>query len=153
MGSDGTSPVALMSIEPEFAFKLLSGEKQVEFRKIAFSSPITHVLIYATNPIKQLVGFFEVDVVEVGSPSSLWERYKKVGGITRSRFRDYYEGHAQGVAIKVKAIQRFADPISLPMLDPTLKPPQSFQYLPAETLLNLGPSIVSGSRQARGSKR
>ena len=73
--------VILMSIHPKFAQLILSGKKKVEFRKTRFNHQISHVVIYATSPIKKVVGYFEVQNIKVAPPKDLWESYSEVSGI------------------------------------------------------------------------
>ena len=47
---------AILSIHPEYAYKILSGEKTHELRKVLFKKPVTHVLVYATAPISKVIG-------------------------------------------------------------------------------------------------
>ena len=67
--------VALMSIKPEFAARIISGEKRVEFRKQAFREDVSPVVIYSTTPVAAIVGVCEVDGVFVATPSTVWRKY------------------------------------------------------------------------------
>ena len=51
---------ALLSIKPEYAEKILKGEKLVEFRIVAFAQEVSKIFIYATSPVCRIVGEFEV---------------------------------------------------------------------------------------------
>src|SRR5262249_46812686 len=97
MGSRATARVVLMSIHPEFAQGILGGEKRVEFRRTRFAAAISHVVIYATKPVQQVIGFFKVAGVEQATPRELWRRYKSEGGIPRDLFRAYYRRRSIGV--------------------------------------------------------
>lgn len=131
-GSNGA--VALISIHPRFANAILDGTKQVEFRKVGFKREITHVLLYATAPIQQVIGYVEVTEIEERSPAALWRRYREVAGIKRQAFFAYYRGKATGVALKVRRPQRLARPLSLDDLHRGATPPQSFLYSTADAL-------------------
>lgn len=126
--------VALISIHPRFANAILDGTKQVEFRKVGFKRSITHVLLYATVPIQQIVGYVEVADIEECSPAALWRRYREVAGIEREAFFAYYRGKASGVAVKVRRPQRLLRPLPLKELHPGATPPQSFLYSSADAL-------------------
>ena len=67
----------LLSIHPCFVEKILSGEKLFEYRK-NIPTDISHVVIYATVPIKNIVAFVEVDSVLKGSPQEIWEKTKNL---------------------------------------------------------------------------
>jgi len=50
----------LLSIKPEYAEKILNGEKKYEFRKVLpKNKSITKVIIYATMPIGKVIGEFQ----------------------------------------------------------------------------------------------
>jgi predicted transcriptional regulator len=118
-----------MSIRPEFADAILTGTKLVEFRKRRLAPDVTTVLIYATMPVGRVVGVFEVDGYDTGSPSAVWERHKAHAGISRRGFRAYYSGTRTAVALLVRDARRLDRPPTLSALDPGLRAPQSFCYL------------------------
>ena len=63
----------LLSIKPEYAEKILNGEKKYEFRKVLpKNKSITKVIIYATMPIGKVIGEFEIAELISDSPSRLW---------------------------------------------------------------------------------
>ncbi len=63
-----------MAIRPHFADSILAGRKRVEFRKRRFSRAVSHVIIYATEPVKRVIGMFEVKSVSDGPPARVWRR-------------------------------------------------------------------------------
>lgn len=121
--------VALLSVHPRYAYAILDGVKRVEFRKSEFKRDVSHVVIYATAPIGRVVGVFEVDGIDKQTPEDLWKSYHDVGGIEERSFFDYYSGHLHGVALKVGAVRRLTEPLSLGALRPGMTPPQSYLYL------------------------
>ncbi len=125
--------VALLSIHPQYADAILSGEKKVEFRKAGFTKEVTHVVIYATKPIGAIVGVFETDGTIAESPTKLWKAFSHVGGIKRKDFYEYYSGRPSGVAIRIKKAKRLPEPVPLARIQKT-HPPQSFNYLSADSL-------------------
>lgn len=128
MARHTTGRAVLMSIHPAYAEAILRGDKKVEFRKRAFRSPVAFVVIYATAPIRKVVGYFHVDEVDKASPAALWRRYSPIGGIDKAHFDHYFRGDKSGAGIRVGRTVRF--PRALP-LETFLRgrPPQSFQYL------------------------
>ena len=62
------------------------------------------------------------------SPKGLWSTFRAVGGISKSRFFDYYDQREHGTGILVETAGRFLEPVPLSELGTTLRPPQSFQY-------------------------
>jgi predicted transcriptional regulator len=86
----------LMSIHPRHAEQILSGLKQVEFRRKSPKRPVKHMIVYATSPIQRVVGFARVLTVVKGSLESLWSQFGSVGGITRAEFDAYFAGLDEG---------------------------------------------------------
>lgn len=123
--------VALISVHPEYADKLLSGEKRVELRKTRFSRDLTHLLIYATAPLSAVLGWVRVAGVDHAPPTPVWERHKTHAGISRRAFRDYFRGRRLATAIRVDSPSRLERPLKLSEIDPELRAPQSFCYLSA----------------------
>ncbi|GAA2872098.1 hypothetical protein [Paenarthrobacter ilicis] len=129
MGEITAGRVALMSIRPEFADAILSGDKSVEFRKRPVAADVSHVLIYATLPVGSLLGWFEVSRQSTTSPRDLWNQFRNVGGISKDRFFDYYTHKKLRTGIVVGSAKKFDEPQPLTKLGETVRPPQSFQYL------------------------
>ena len=68
----------LLSIKPEYAEKILSGEKRYEFRRALFKNPeIKKVVIYATSPIKKVIGEFDIECILTLELEDLWRKTKK----------------------------------------------------------------------------
>jgi len=130
--------VALLAIHPHFADEILNGRKSVEFRKRAFGRDVDYVVLYATSPIKRVVGFFEVSYTWTERPQTLWSKYAHVGGIGEAEFCEYYRDSDRGVAIGIGRVWALNEPIALAALDESLTAPQSFSYLPADIFTPLG---------------
>ncbi|POS06171.1 ASCH domain-containing protein [Burkholderia gladioli] len=122
----------LLSIKPEYADRILSGEKRFEFRKSVFkNSQVRVVVIYATLPVGKIVGEFDVGEILKERPSKLWRSTREHSGITKSFFEKYFSGRDSGYAIGVKAARRYDEPLDLEDLIPGGVAPQSFRYIDA----------------------
>lgn len=120
----------LLSIKPEYADRIFSGEKRFEFRKALFkNSDVKTVVVYATMPVGKVVGEFEIDAIIKERPSKLWQLTSEFAGITKAFFESYFYGRDAGYAIGVKKATRYDNPIDLKTLLPAGVPPQSFCYL------------------------
>jgi len=128
--------VALLSIRPHFAEAIFAGRKKVELRRIGFAQPVSHVVVYATAPVRRVVGIFEVAKVDRDRPARLWRRYRAMAGVGVDFFRNYYEGLDQGVAIVVGTTARLAEPVPLSALNVS-SAPQSYRYLDAELIAEI----------------
>lgn len=118
------SDAVLMSLRPRFADAILDGWKTVELRRRrpSFSTGCA-VLVYASAPAQQVLGWFQVAGVEAGSPTDLWRRFGREMAITKRELEEYLEGRELGYAIEIAQATRIK-PRSLP-----LRAPQSWQYL------------------------
>ena len=100
--------VALFSIHPRYAHAILDGSKQVEFRRQGLPEDVTHVVIYATSPVQQVVGMFEVGGINKMMPTRAWRLYSRVGGIEKSAFERYYSKYDYAFVIRVRNPQDFS---------------------------------------------
>jgi len=119
----------LLSIKPEFAEKIFTGEKKYEFRRSIFKNKeVKTVVVYASYPIQKLIGEFEIENVIVDDVDSLWKRTKKFSGISKVFFFSYFLNKDKGYAIKVKNAKKYPSPRCLRETY-KITPPQSFVYL------------------------
>lgn len=119
----------LLSIKPEYAFKIFDGEKRFEFRKIIFKNPnIKTVVVYASSPIQRVIGEFDIDSIVSLSPKLLWQKTKEFSGITEEFFFEYFAKKEVGHAIKIKTTRKYITPLTLKE-NFNLTPPQSYAYI------------------------
>lgn len=120
----------LLSIKPEYAEKILSGEKRFEFRKALFKNKnVKTIIIYATMPVGKVVGEFEFDGIVTGTPKAVWSETKNQSGITQDFFDEYFSGREMAHAIKVGGVKRYSEPQSLVSIVPSGSAPQSYRYI------------------------
>ena len=120
---------AILSIKPIYANQILAGTKKVEFRKRCFKEKVRRVYIYASVPVKQIVGYFTFTEIDEDTPANLWEKYKDVGGITKEDFFSYYANSDQGCAFVIKSVTHFKQAKSPNDFIDDFVPPQSYIYL------------------------
>jgi predicted transcriptional regulator len=124
----------LLSIKPKFAEAIIDGRKRYEFRKNKFSKKdITYAYIYATSPIKKIVGIFKINNIIEDSPSALWDELKEQAGVSEDEFFDYFRNKELGFALEIKEVERFENPLDPKILFPDFVPPQSFCYIKSAT--------------------
>ena len=134
----------VLSLKPPYAEAILSGVKTVELRRIGprISAP-TRALIYATTPLKALLGTCIVESVITDRLAVLWKAYGSRTGLRHAEFRDYFEGLEVGSALALSGVGRFGRRIPLADLRASRRmerPPQSYSYVDAaigEQLLQL----------------
>jgi predicted transcriptional regulator/DNA-binding XRE family transcriptional regulator len=133
----------VFSIKPTYCEKILDGTKTVELRRrFPLNVPSgTMALIYATTPLRAVVGVAEIDEVLQGSPSSIWASFEKEACITKPDFETYFHGVDKGYVIKLSNSVQFKRRIELSELRErfNFEPPQSYLYATPqlrEALLN-----------------
>ncbi len=118
----------LLSIKPEYTVRIFNHTKQYEFRKRIPQKPITRVIVYSSDPEQRVVGEFEVLETIKMKPSPLWETTKKVAGITRAKYREYFHGCNVAYAFKIGKTVLYETPKTLKEYG-ICSAPQSFYYL------------------------
>ena len=122
----------LLSIKPKFAEKILNGKKIYEYRRVLFkSSTVRKVIIYASSPVRKVIGEFEIEATLTMSKQELWRDTCDASGITWEVFTNYFNGRTVCHAIKVKNPMRYKHPKTLKAAVGLDKPPQSFTYVAA----------------------
>jgi predicted transcriptional regulator len=131
----------LLSIRPEFANKIFEGTKTAELRRTR--PRVTRgdwVYVYVAAPVKALRGAFRVAKVIDDLPHRLWHKVKRVAGVTRKQFDEYYKGAERAFAILLEDVQHFSESVDLTGLRkrwPGLRPPQCYLYIPTSRLASL----------------
>lgn len=133
MGGKPSGRVALFSIHPAYAEAILAGEKTVEFRRRGLPDDVWAVVIYATKPVAQVVGWFEIAEVVTAPPKTLWSQLGHAGAVKKDFFDRYFHAAGNGYGIRVRRSFRLRDRLPLSALAVGLRPPQSFQYLAPRT--------------------
>ena len=119
----------LLSIKPEFANRIFDGSKKYEFRKAIFKNPnIKTVVVYASSPIRKVIGEFEIDTILRDIPANIWKETQNNSGISKDFFFDYFFNKEVAFAIKVKNTWRYKEPLCL-RSNYNIYPPQSFCYI------------------------
>ena len=126
----------ILSLKPRFAEAILSGTKTVEVRRVEPRITVpTRAFVYATTPVRALLGCCIVDDVVSDSLGCLWQTYGSRTGLQYSEFLRYFDGVNTGTALTLSSAERFDLEIPLAALRSNLlgfRPPQSFAYLDSE---------------------
>jgi len=126
----------LLSIRPEFATKILTGEKTVELRRRFPTEAVTGAtaMIYSSSPIQSIVGYAQIEEVLELPINKIWNDFGKFACISKLHFFSYFKGLDLGYAIKLKEVVEFKIPFKAEYLREEFNfiPPQSFRYLPIE---------------------
>ncbi len=132
MASASLGRIALLPFQPRYAHLIMKGKKKIEFRKVRFRNELSHVVMYISNPVRKVFGYFDVSHIDEGSPKKLWARYSVRGGILKEEFQAYYGSSCRGIAIGIGKVHILQNPIPLKTLSKSLSAPQGFAYLTTE---------------------
>ena len=136
----------LLSIKPEFALKIFDGSKKYEYRRSIFKKrEVETVVVYVSNPIRRVVGEFDIGEIHHKKPEQLWAQTCRHAGITRAKFMEYFSDLEKGYAIGIGKTRKYLRSLSLNDLKLT-SPPQSFMYLytdPTYYLYDCGGNYLS----------
>ncbi|MGI6307051.1 MAG: hypothetical protein ACOX1X_00285 [Dethiobacteria bacterium] len=128
-----TQKAILISIRPNYAIKILNGEKTVELRKVCPQLDEGDLcLIYASSPLKSLVGVFKVKYTAIFKPKEYWPEIQNCAGINYQDYMSYFKNCKKGYAFFIDKVWKFPDYIELHNLReiiPGFNPPQNFRYL------------------------
>ena len=129
-----------IAVKPEYANKLISGKKDIELRKMKPNvQPGDYVIIYASAPVKAVLGFGKVKTIIECTPKCLWESYSNRLGINEQSYLSYYDGYHKAIGIEFDMIKSVM-PIELEELrrvDPNFQPPQIYRYITNEDIDNV----------------
>lgn len=114
----------LLSIKPEFAYKIFDGTKKYEFRKSIFKKDVSRIFVYASYPVKQIIGEFQIEEILNYKVDKIWQKTAPYPGITEEFYQLYFDAYA----IKVGKTIRYEHPKKLSDYK-ILVAPQSFMYL------------------------
>lgn len=150
-------PAVLLAIRPRFAELILTGAKSVELRRVRPKLDKGDlILLYASSPVRELIGVCVVACVDVAPASELWKRHGQKSGLLRAEFDSYFKGATRSVAISVEDARRVIKPRTLDELRkrlPGFVPPQSFSYISQDDVRRLEIVTESGALFRKTSKR
>jgi len=119
----------LLSIKPEFAEKIFTGDKRYEFRRTIFKrGDVQRVVVYSSAPVSKVIGEFEIETIISADLATLWAETKSLSGVTEDYFFRYFNNRDYGYAIKIDRPVKYRSPLCI-KCDLGMKPPQSYAYL------------------------
>ncbi len=127
----------VLSLKPRFAEAILAGVKTVELRRTVPKIVIpTRALLYASSPVRALLGTCVITSVRSADLAALWHAYGSRSELSFQEFQQYFEGVAKGTALTLSDPQTLSRPIPLQDLRAkprNFRPPQSFAYVDTKT--------------------
>lgn len=107
MANSKNHRVVFLPIKPEFAHKIINGEKNIEFRKKFSNQNVETIVIYSSSPEQKIIGFAKIDSIVIDTPDSLWNQFSHQGGIDKNRFYTYFYGKVIKELIRKAKISTF----------------------------------------------
>lgn len=118
----------ILSIKPEFVEKIRIGEKKYEYRRKIFKRQVRVILVYATSPVKAIVGEIIIGTIIHSDLNNLWKKTKASSGISEKFFYKYFVNLSTGYAIKIHKFILYESKKQL--IDFGIHfPPQSYIYI------------------------
>lgn len=121
----------LLSLRPRHAEAIVSGRKSVELRRRRIAAPPgTSVILYASAPVKAIVGTARLVSCEVTSADAAWQAHSVGLAVDREEFEAYLDGR-QACLLLLIDVQRLHRPLTLKQLrqDQPFQPPQSYRFV------------------------
>lgn len=119
----------LLSIKPEFGYRILDGTKKFEFRKTLFKRrDIERIIIYASYPIQAVIGEFTIANILTDDVEKIWEKTECGAGITKEYYQEYFSSKDIANAIEVGSYKKYNKPKKLSDFNLSYAP-QSFAYV------------------------
>lgn len=123
------STSVILSIKPRFARAIMDGSKRYEFRRRIFKNEnVDTAYIYATSPVKKIIGRIEIARIIEADLARLWKLSSEYSGLQEEEFLSYFDGLERGFAIEIEDVLEFDEPIDPRKMLPNFVAPQSFCY-------------------------
>lgn len=126
----------LVSIRPEYASKIMDGEKTVELRRRFPEATAVGatILIYSSSPVQAIVGFATIKDVLRLPVKTIWRDHGAAACIGKADFDAYFSGLTEGYAIILKDVKSLSNQLKATDLQEEFGfvAPQSFRYVDSE---------------------
>lgn len=128
----------IISIKPEYAFKIMSGDKTIELRR---KFPVKDIeggiaIIYASSPVREIIGYAVIEKVHELPLDTLWRKYRKHACVSKTFFYEYFTGLNHGFALSLSQPTQLIEPLDIKRMEEEffVTAPQSFRYAPDKVL-------------------
>ena len=100
------SRLAILSIKPEYAHRILNRTKDIELRRTQMGINSGDVLlIYTSAPEQCISGWFRVSKVETLPVDKMWKKYHARLGIGHEEYLKYFEGVEEAIGLHISEVQ------------------------------------------------
>ena len=140
---------AILSLKPQYAELILSGEKTVELRnRVVRMEPGTVIWFYAKKPVGGIVALAKLESVVHDTPAEIWIRYEREMCIDRVHFDSYINNRESVSALILSSVKRLKHSVTLDWIRRSVsnfQPPQFYSRLSLDGRLF---STLNGTLQA-----
>ncbi len=133
-----------MPIKPHFANKIISGEKKYEFRRVPLKYSLSHIIIYSSSPVRNIIGIAVVKDVIISSVNQAWARTRHAAGIERDEFIKYFDGKNTACVIELDKTISFYNSFSPYEIEHDFHVPQSYKYVTTKFLVKVFRKGING---------
>lgn len=118
----------ILSINPEFVDKIISGEKKYEYRTRIAKKGVKKIIIYCTFPRMKVLAEADIKSILTLNPEDLWKKTSEHSGISKERFLKYFSGRKIAYAYELGKVISYEKGKSLADFG-CKSAPQSFVYI------------------------
>lgn len=123
----------ILSIKPTWADMIMSGKKHIELRRrfTNLSQVSTRALLYASTPVKAIVGIVSIDRVMTLPPEELWPHVAEGAAVAYDDYVCYFKDAPLTTALFLDNPVELKHPIGLADLRLELEftPPMSWRWM------------------------
>lgn len=125
--------IAILSIKPEFAEKILAQTKTIELRKSTLGLKQGDIIVfYVSVPRQEIALWVRVADIEISNINMMWNKNNQKLGIDHARYLEYFEDNSDAVGIHLGDVNAVHPPITLQkiqILVPGFTPPQGLIWV------------------------
>ncbi len=112
----------VLSIQPKYIDKILSGKKTVELRRSFSTKWIgSKAVLYSTAPSREIKGYVTIKNIVKDTPDAIWNKYEKRIGADKENFEKYVENKDKIYAIEMDEIKKYVYGIPITQIESILK--------------------------------
>lgn len=118
----------LLPVKPEYVKSIFKGSKKIVYRRRIPKYCITRIVVYATSPVKAVIGEIEVQKTMTMECSMLWKYTEDGAGISKKQFDNYFSDCNVASAYVLGKCKQYKSPKTLSCFGIN-NIPHSFVYL------------------------
>ncbi|MCK4794512.1 MAG: ASCH domain-containing protein [Desulfobacteraceae bacterium] len=129
--------LGILSIKPEFAYRILDGTKTIELRRSRMGVNKGDVLLlYISAPDQCLGAWFRVAKVEVSNLNDMWGSNHSFLGLDHTEYLKYFDGVSDAIGLHIGKIHHLKPVIFLSEIKNLVDgfvPPQGIIWIKSKT--------------------